>query len=178
VARRDPSRPQLDFPQLTADLIDQLNIRGPVGLLNFEDIVQPVFLIGSRGVTVDAVTPEFTSSEMIAGRLLNPGASSNVFDTGQLTAGTYDIFASISASGTLTAGLVLELVHRNALNNGDVRTLLMVGVSATQQSPVANLPMFGYVIAQNERFILRCPSGGTFGGVCAGTMGLSRRLVP
>lgn len=155
---RDPTKTQLDFPILTADLIDQLNLTGTVGLLDFLAEVRPVFLIGSRGITFGSQLPDFGSAEVFDGTGSNPAANTVIATTGALPAGTYDIACNIASSGTGTAGQFWALQHRNAADAATLATLLSLPLNGTQHSREAALPPIGYVLALNERLRVVTPA--------------------
>jgi len=97
---RDPDAVQLDFPELTADVIRQLRLIGQVGLLNFVPTMQPVYIAAQReGVLATEVNqPVFTSSEIFGSIITNAPVNTVFADTGPLTAGTYDVKVMISAN--------------------------------------------------------------------------------
>ena len=148
---RDPTKVQLDFPILVAELIDQLQLLGSVGLLDFNPSVQPVFLIGSRGIVFSSQTPEYGSSEVFSARLNNPLGGTVVVDTGPLTGGTYDIVAEMILEGNGTIGQFWPFEHRNAANTATLATLLSLPVTNIVRIRNTRLPMIGYVIGDNER---------------------------
>lgn len=177
MAFRDGGIPQLDFPDLTADLIRQLRIRGPVGLLNFSDVVIPTFLVGSRGVTFTAEPPIYAPAEMVEGSALNPAASTQLFTTGALAAGVYDIFAALSYNASVAGGQDMAIIHQNAAG-GSLRKVLLLSFSGTTQSSSILLPVIGYQVALNDKFICRTPTAAGMSGSCSGSMGFKRRVDP
>lgn len=112
---RDPNVPQLDFPQLVADLIQQLRLIGPVGLLDFVPSVSPVYLAAVRdGVGFTITPPAFDSAETFSNVSgLGPVVGSVHATTGPLPAGTYDVMAGFSQFG-FAGNSGVELQHRNA----------------------------------------------------------------
>ncbi len=151
MAPRDPNKVQLDFPVLVADLIDQLSLTGAVGVMEFSDVVTPVFLIGSRGITFGSELPDFASSEVFFGSVVSAAANTVIADTGQLAAGTYDItaFMTKSASSTLSTPALLQ--HRNAADNATLATLASQPMSGIHDEVIGVLPLMGYQIGLNER---------------------------
>jgi len=113
---RDPSKPQLNFPELVRDLIADLNIIGQVGLLDFVPAVNPVFIVGSRGLTITSQPPVFASAEIFSGRTVQPGALAVIADTGQVLAGTFDIICYMMFAACTVVGS-MQLQHRNAANS-------------------------------------------------------------
>ncbi len=157
MAERDASRVQLDFPQLTADIIAQLRLTGVVGLLDFLDQIRPVYIVASRAgaLALTADLPLFASAQITSGAAANPAANTVIGDTGALPAGDYDIFASISMSGLVAVGLntLVALQHRDAADAATLATLLTASYnSAANLAMPAQLPLTGYTIALDERF--------------------------
>lgn len=180
MAPREPIRPQLDFPQLTADLIRQLQLKGQVGLLDFIDSVQPTMIIGIRdGISFNFVTPSFTSAQVTSGEALSPAANTIVADTGPLPAGTYDLTAQINIVGNGAAQQYGALEHRNAANSATLATLLrqLTTTITNRSAPSAILPLMGYVIGASERLRVRSPNQLITGGV-SGSIYLAIRPVP
>mgnify|MGYP000176339863 CR=1 FL=1 len=175
---RDPTKVQLDFPLLVADLIDQLKLLGPVGLLDFNPAVQPVFLIGSRGITFGSLLPDFDSSEVYFGQATDPIGNVVLIDTGALAAGTYDLGCNLSATGNAGQLAPLRLEHRNAANNATLATLFHLSLSlSTHDYAVGAMPTIGYNIGLNER--LRIVSGGSVSdSLQCGTIYASLRPTP
>jgi len=151
MAPRDPTRPQLDFPDLTAELITALRLTGQVGLLDFLDGVRPTFLIGIReGVGLTLTTPAFASAGVASDFTQAPAVNAILADTGPLPAGTYDI--QVGCSVTNSAGATeLQFQHRDAANAANLATWHLIG--RTDVNPLAqSMPFnFGYVIGANER---------------------------
>ena len=175
---RDPNKIQLDFPQLTADLIDQLNLIGTVGLLDFAPTVLPVFIIGDRDLSVDAVQPVFTSANISGGTASNPAINTIITDTGPLPAGDYDLFGEISYAGSGSLGGTVELQHRNAANAANLaivsRVAAMAGIGVLGFS---RLPLIGYRIAANERFRIQNVVG-AIAGTVSGLIAARLRPIP
>ncbi len=148
---RDPAKIQLDFPLLTADLIDQLNLVGTIGLLDFAPTVLPVFIIGDRDLSVDAIAPTFTSSQIFSAFVGAPVANAVVLDTGELPAGTYDVFGQISFNGGAVGASHLELQLRNAANAATLAVLGDVTTTIASNSGGEQFPIVGLEIAADER---------------------------
>lgn len=149
---RDPSKIQLDFPQLTADVIDQLNLVGTVGLLDFAPTVLPVFIIGDRDLSVDASPPVYTSAQIFTGSVFNPAAASVMATTGPLPAGTYDVFGQIGFTGGSVAAGQVQMQHRNAADAVNLAIMAELALDGgTGRVAVARMSPIGYVIAENER---------------------------
>lgn len=179
MAIRDPTRPQLDFPALVAELITQLRLTGQVGLLDFSDQVVPVFLIGSRGIDFGSEAPTFRSASVFAGAATDPAAETVVADTGQLPAGTYDVQSAISFVGSfaIPPSAAISLQHRDAANLATLATLLILPAFNLVVSLATELPQIGYVLAVNER--MRITTGGAaFVGGMTGTIFVQIRPTP
>ncbi len=158
MAERDAFRPQLDFPDLVAELITQLRLRGQVGLLNFSDQVIPAFLIGSRGINFAGDLPSFNSPSAFSGATVTPGAGAVVVDTGALPEGTYDFFATMTVTGTVATGVASHaLQHRDAANAATLAGLINIITDTVNRTVTVTLPLIGYEIGLNER--LRVVSG-------------------
>lgn len=152
MAGRDPNIPQLDFPQLVADLIADLRLTGQVGLLDFSDLVRPVFIIGSRGgsLQVTAAPPVFSSASVAGATQINPVANTLIAGTGPLPAGDYDVFCSISFNGVMNVTGAVVLQHRDAADAATLEQLLQLGMTTTQHAQTILLPTIGYTLALNE----------------------------
>jgi len=151
VAPRDPIRPQLDFPELTADLIGQLNLKGQVGLLDFLDSVQPTIIVAVRqGVGFTFNPPAFAAAAVFSNSSSAPAVNTVLADTGQLAAGVHDVIVGWSMSNN-TAIVNIDLQHRNAANTATLANWphqLQGDASVVVQSMPIN---FAYEIAVNER---------------------------
>jgi len=151
MAERDPSKVQLDFPQLTADIIAALRLTGTLGLFDMSDVVVPTISVGNiRPVTSILIPPTFTSAGVFSDDTFAPPLNAVLADTGPLPAGDYDIIVGFSQflnSNTSN----LELQHRNAANGANLAA--WPNSLQLNASPVANfMPLsFGYTLALNER---------------------------
>lgn len=177
MAQRDPTKPQLDFPQLVADIIRQLRLTGQVGLLEFSDQVMPVYIVAQRAgaLALTSEPPAFDSAEIFSGTLTNPVAGAVAFDTGALPVGVYDMAFGISTEGII-ADSDLELQWRNAANAANLAVWPTVIGSS---DPVANTGVLGNVsinIGLNER--LRLVNIIATGGRMAGWLMLALRPTP
>lgn len=180
MAPRDPSTPQLDFPQLVADIIRQLNLTGQVGLLDFLDAVRPVYIVASREGALDFTTalPVFGSAETFFGASINSPASTVVADTGPLPAGDYDVMANLQFNGTLAAaGQTVVLEHRDAANAATLATLISLPITGTALNMTRDLPLTGYEIGLNERLRALSPPSAFVGGISS-TIFARRRPTP
>ena len=183
MARRDGLRPQVDFPQLIADVIDQLNVRGPLGVLNLSDEVRPVFIIGSRpgSLQVTSQPVAFPSASVFFGEAALPAANTIVVDTGVLPAGDYDVLAHISSHQQGAASLATQLQHRDAANAATLAVLLSAFVSAgagTAGTGDVFLPLIGYTLAINERLRVITPASNAASGGVSATIFAQRRVSP
>lgn len=185
MAERDANLPQLDFPQLTADLIRELRLTGTLGLLGMGDLVVPTFIIGSRGgaLAVTAEAPVFTSAQIFDGSVNAPAVNTVIVDSLALPAGDYDVFGSITLGGNApVTNATLELQHRDAANAATLAVLLNIGGSvagtAVNEVPTLSLPLIGYRIGLNERLRVQLVDDGTASGRCAGVIGVRIRPTP
>lgn len=176
---RDPRVPQLDNPELVAALLSELQIVGQIGLLDFVPAVNPVFIVGSRGLSINVEPVVYQSAEIFDGLTLAPAVNAIIADTGQLPAGDYDLFANIGYSGTATAGsgAQVSLQHRNAANAATLATLLQIAAATSAQVDSLILPGTGYRLATNERLRVQVLSAGISGSATA-TIGIRRRPTP
>jgi len=173
MAGRDPTRPQLEFPQLVAELITQLRLTGQVGRLNFSDEVIPAFLIGSRGINFGGDLPSFNSAAVFDGSRSLPPANHVLIDTGALPQGTYDLLANFGYAGALALNDgTLSLQHRNAANSATLAVLASVVIDDEIHADHVELRLIGYEMGLNERFRVIGPTsnmnrGGITGSVFA-----------
>ena len=179
MAGRDPTRPQLEFPALVAELITQLRLSGQVGRLNFSDEVIPAFLIGSRGINFSGDAVTFGSPSVLGNFVSLPVASTVIFDTGPLPAGDYDIWAEIHMFGSIAAGgQVAILEHRNAGNTATLANLLLALVGTLDRTVMVDLPLLGYTLGLNERIRLRSPTVNMTAGALGGNLMFQIRPTP
>ena len=117
MAPRDPAQVQLDFPELTADLIRDLRLTGVLGLLNFSDTVIPIIQVGNvRPQIIRTDLATFDSAEVFSGSVSAPGANAVIADTTALPAGEYDVVFGGSVSAGSAFASRFELQWRNAAN--------------------------------------------------------------
>lgn len=176
---RDPSKTQLDNPELLAALISELQIIGQIGLIDFVPAVNPVFIVGSRGLSINVEPPVYQSAEIFSGATQAPAVNAIIADTGALPAGDYDIFCNIAGSGISAAVFsAITLQHRNAANAATLATLLATSHNASGNVPVfGSLPLTGYQLALDERLRVIMLLGNLTGGVTA-SIGVRRRPTP
>lgn len=151
MAQRDANKVQLDFPQLTADLIAALRLTGTLGVLDLSDVVIPTISVGNvRPQTISVVPVAYDSAEIFSGHLSTPALNAIVFDTGALAAGTYDCFFGF-AFNRMSSGPTLEFQWRNAANAANLATWFVPvfdGVGGYNSGPVGP---FSLNIGLNER---------------------------
>jgi len=179
MAGRDADRPQLDFPQLTADIIRQLRLTGQLGLLEFSDQVAPVYIVAQRegALSFTVAAPVFESAEVVDLTVTNVVANAILADTGQLPAGDYDIYGAASQAGLSGGDGALELQHRDAANAATLAVVMVLTLqNATGKSQV-NLPLIGYQIGLNERLRWQ-NTGGTANGSTSSMIAAHRRVTP
>lgn len=159
---RDPSKPQLDFPQLVADIIEQLQLTGQVGLLDFLPSVQPTYLVAARsGVLAATERPLFDSPAIFAAGFAAPAANLTFVDTGPVPAGTYNLFANCQVSmHTGAQGNFVELQHRDVTNVATLATLASCPIEQNVRAyQDAHVPLIRYEIGLNERIRWQFNSG-------------------
>lgn len=178
---RDPERVQLDFPQLTADLIRQLNLTGTLGLLDFLTEVRPVYIVAQRAGALEVTTTPitFTSASIFDGDVALPAANTVIADTGALPSGIYDLLVQMEFQGrvNLNEGFV-RLQHRNAANAATLATLARLTVTASVLMQSVVLPLIGYEIATNERVRVLSPNLALTQGGVTGTIFMQIRPTP
>jgi len=170
---RDPTKVQLDFPQLVSDLIEQLQLTGTIGVLDFTPVVQPVFIIGDRDLSIEAVEPVFKTSEIFRGNVSNPAPGATIVDTGQLPAGDYDLWVSMSFAATVRVADAAAFEHRDAADAVNLWEWQQVGLGVGQQTDTWKLSI---EVAENERFKIHMNAGMT--GRIAGLIAARRRPTP
>lgn len=170
---RDPNAIQLDFPLLTADLIRQLNLIGTVGLLNFDPVVRPVFIVGDRDLTVQSVEPAFTPGQITTGEANNPAVNTVVADSLELPVGEYDVFFLVSITASVHLAASDSFQHRNAAN---AATLNAWNITSTAPVTEHLFMKLALVIAEDER--LRFITGTGITGNVSVTIGHRIRPVP
>jgi len=170
---RDASKVQLDFPVLTADLIDQLRLTGVIGVMDFLPEVRPTFIIGARGLTATVNPPTFLQSEIFSVEATNPAANSVVVDTGQLAAGDYDVVLAWGQTQTTVQVTSPQMQLRDA---ADAVTLLQWFLPSNIIANVNTNITFAINILLNQR--IRLFTGAALIGNIGGTIMAKRRVVP
>lgn len=142
-----PGTPEVDDPLLVADLIRLLSIKGAIGRMRLADIVIPIVSLGDVvRPEIDTRTPAFRSTDIFSeGVLVSALAGALHADTGQLSAGTYDVVLVMS-SGDVGANNNFLIAHRNAANNAD---LSVWPFAFNDQTPITL--SYGYEISTDER---------------------------
>lgn len=180
---RDPGKSQLDFPQLVADLIRELQLLGaPIGLLDFVPSVQPVYIVQARegALNLTAVAPAFTSAEIFTDETTSPALNAVLADTAALPAGTYDVKAwmSFGPNGGAGAANTPELQLRNAANNANLASW-----------PYVSQNQAGFIVDESNQFDIALEIGGNerlrwqqtvgaFAGLTATVIAAKRRVTP
>jgi len=179
MAPRDPAQVQLDFPELTADLIAALRLTGTLGLLNLSDTVIPVISVGNVRPQTFSFSPiTFESAGIFHGSGTAPAANTVIVDTGALAAGTFDIQLHMAVfANVVTGGLPIVCEHRNAANDTTLATFISFDLTTTRLSATQFVPAFGYVIAANERIRMKIGSQ-TLSGEFSGTIFTALRPTP
>jgi len=178
---RDARLVQLDFPQLTADMIRELRLTGTLGVFNLLGEVRPVYIVASRGGALDVRSspPVFTSASIFNGFADVPAANAIIADTGALPAGNYDMFASISYEGSLPGVRgEIQLQHRNAANAATLAVPLDLVLSGNVSRSNLVLPLVGYTLGLNERFRVQLLGGNIVSGGMTASIGILIRPTP
>lgn len=170
---RDPTLVQADFPQLTADLIRELQLVGTIGLMTFIPSIQPTFIVGSRGLTITNEPPPYLSSEIFDAEVVDPGSNVVIVDTGELDAGNFDIILSWEMTQTAAGAEAASMQLRNAANSA---TLASWFLHPVLDSSVRRIITFGLNILQDQR--IRLFNGSIMTGNVSGTIMAKRRVVP
>lgn len=145
----DPSVPQVNDPELEADLIRALSVVGQIGKLRVVDIVIPTISLGNViQQTVQVLTPAYRSTDIFsAGVAITPAAATVLADTGGLPAGTYDVQVHMSTTEETNRGN-FEFQHRNS---GDTVTLMTAAYAVNRLGYGLTKISFGYELGDNER---------------------------
>lgn len=176
---RDASQVQLDFPELVADIIGQLNLTGTVGVLGFSDQVTPVYIVAQRAgaLAITLTPPLFASAAIFSGSAANPVANTILADTGPLPAGDYDIFASMVVRASAVANSFMVLQHRDAGAGATLAELLLLPLDGTVVAAEVVLQSMLYTLALNESLRV-LTSTNTIAGVVACVIGAVIRPTP
>jgi len=171
----DPSIPQVNDPELEADLIRVLSVVGRVGKLRVADIVIPTVSLGNVvQQTVEVRQPAFTSSNIFSAGAQVAAAINTVHaDTTALAAGTYDVKIIIRAGAALFA-MVFQVQHRNAANTANLAQWDFVPEGDNGSILVAN-ETFGYELGLNERIRILNLTAMTAGRASVATIFARRR---
>lgn len=156
MAERNASKVQLDFPELIADLIDQLRLGGQVGLLDFLDSVQPTYIVAARegALRLTVEQPLWTSAQIFTDQTNSPAVNAVLATTGQLPAGDYDVkaictWANIAAAAV---GPVFDLQHRNAADAATLASIPFASVTGAVNTPTGVIVIdYATTLALDER---------------------------
>jgi len=153
---RDPRKSQLDFPELIADLIRELQLLGaPIGLLDFNPTVQPVYIVSARGgsLQVEASEPVIETAEIFSDVTNSPAVNAVLADTGQLIAGDYDVKAICSWASIIgaAAGPLFDFQHRNAANAVTLSRIPFSAVTESTANTGVMVVTYAARVAANER---------------------------
>lgn len=152
----DPSVPQVDDPELEANLIRALSVIGQIGKLRVLDVVLPTISMGNVVTqAVDLQMPSYRSTDVFGGDTVAPAAGTVLADTTALPAGTYDVEILVASNGTTGFAEAIALEHRNAANSANLATwpYLLIEGNATAGS-FNWRHAFGYELGLNERIRL------------------------
>ena len=144
----DPTKPQVNDPEVEAELIRVLSIVGPLGKLDVIPAVLPIISMGNVvQQTVEVRSPNFRSTDIFSAGIVTGGAAGTVHaDTTALQAGTYDMIYVISP--TATTGPEWQVQHRNAANAANLAQVRHITVPGATAPIIMTL---AYEFALNER---------------------------
>lgn len=174
MAERIPGAPQIDDPQILADFIRAIPIRGKLGELNVLDVLLPTFQIGTlTPVQVTLQQPSFGSAFLFsAGHQVAVAANFVHADTLGLPAGTYEVMFGISTGGE-SGNIPWTVEHRNAANTVTLASLpLVTEAEGNVHGPFA----LAYDFGATER--LRIVNGTLFGGGSRSAAWIYARIRP
>lgn len=156
MAPRNPGLVQSDAPLLLADLIRELSLIGPgVGLLGFSDQIAPVFIVGSRGLVIDAQDPVYRPAEVFSNISTATTAGVALIDTGELEAGDFDIICGISGANPAAQQQNVQLLQRNAGNTANVAAWPLSTPAPSNASASSQTPLkFSMKVLQDERYLI------------------------
>ena len=176
MGERDASKVQLDFPQLTADLISVLRLTGTLGLLGLSDVVVPVVNVANIRPTDVTIAPvDYDSAEIFNGDVIGPGANAVILDSGARAAGIYDVFMGCSMlSSAITSSLRFE--WRNAANAANLAVWPTIISGAAVVANSLPIGPFGVNLGLNER--IRLLSLTANAGRVAGWLMMALRPTP
>lgn len=180
---RNPATTQVDFPQLVADMIGQLNIRGTVGLLDFVPAIQPVYIAAQRegALTLETAPVVFGTAEIFSDETVAPTVAEVLADTGPLPAGKYDCIVDSrlisGASGVIQSNCQFQ--HRNAGNTANLWSMDLAFYShgAVGQTN-GRQTTFAIEISDDERLRFQNLIGIAAGVIYDTVIFARRRVVP
>lgn len=150
----NPDLPQVNDPELVANLIRLLQVRGPLGVMGVLDTVVPVVDMG-QVVTpnINVRAPFFATADAHSNGIFTAAAINTIHaDTGDLPAGTYDLRFLVTGADAANRNQSLQLQHRNAANtsNREVWEHLISHNNNRDLTP-AYVYSLSYVLEQDER---------------------------
>jgi len=149
VAVRHPGIPQVVRDDIIADYVRELQIVGPLGVLNVSDTIVGMFFMGQRvPFEVTVSPPLYTSADVFsAGKQVAAGSGTVFADTTALPAGDYDISVIVTAVTAVNA-LAWLIQHRDAANAANLSELTLV---AHRDGHQLGSLQFAYTVATDER---------------------------
>ena len=179
MAERNADKVQLDFPELTSDIIAAVRLTGTLGLFDMSDVVIPTISVGNIRPTITTlIPPTFTSAGVFSNQSTAPALNAILADSGPLPAGDYDVIVGWSQSRNTNPSNV-ELQHRNAANAANLAE--WPNVLEGTNNPLANfMPInFGYTLSLNERLRFQVLTTAFSAASTVGTyIMMNRRLTP
>lgn len=157
---------EIDDPELVAQIVRQLNVKGPLQPFQIPEVAMPVFDIGrltaldlptrvgtaSANSYLPSALPVLESGDFFDGEFdTNPAAGAVVVNTQNLPAGVYQVRATISS--TVSGRFLFS--WRNAANTADVATW---SFEVSGDHPPVLLGPFMCNVALNQRFQISVPN--------------------
>ena len=164
MAELDSTRAQAIDPEVQADLVRLLQIRGPLGVLNVADIIVPVVSLGNV-VTPDINIrpPVFRSTTIFSEGLISaPLGTAILADTQSLPSGTYDVILQGTINDAAATNRGMNLQHRNAGNTANLMSISILMDLNGAFNSLINFT-FSYELALNERLRLTSIIAGSAG---------------
>lgn len=169
MAETNPALPQSYDDQLILDYITALTAQGPLGRLNMGDMIVPVAIV-SAVRPIEIGLPAYRPEEIFRLTVTGPASEAVLADTGQLTAGTYDVYVSIATEDT--SQRKVELQQRNAANDANRYLVgMIIGGTSTTQHQLR----FAAVVAEDERLRFQTAEGFAGAAVVYSTIFAKRR---
>jgi len=149
----NPNVPQVNDPELEAELIRQLSVIGNLGKLRVLDVVLPTISMGNVITpAIDVRQPAFRSTDIFsAGVQVAALQDFTHARTGDLPEGTYDVRIIIWVQDNVARHFIMS--HLNAANT--VVAQWFYGFAEARGSAGTYHSEFGYELALNEELLIQ-----------------------